>query len=429
MLKKFKGLSILLFIALLIIPLTGCKSEKSGSNSNGEKVEVSFMGWGNEQERKLYAEMFKKFEEKHPNIKVNYIYVPQDYDTKLKTMIKGNTVPDVFYVGENLVTEYVKTGKLAELDQYIEMYPELVANFVPGLLEYGKVDGKQYSIPKDWEPYIMYINKDLFNEAGVPIPTGDWDMEEYIDIANKLTKKEDGKTTQYGAALDTWWGPWSVFTQNEGGVWFKDGKSNFNTPEVIKGLTRMYDLFQTFKAAPSPATLKQSGMGQSQMFETGKVAMYPTGQWMVPTYREALNFEWTAVEMPKGATRVNPIFSGTLAVSADSKHQDEAVELLKYTLSKEGLQEIIGLGLGMPTNTEFFDDPSMVTSPPDADVLKATSNYLDTQVQLEAARSGHFSEFMDKYVTPQLDAAFNGKQTIEEAVKLIDEKANSELFK
>lgn len=428
MFKRTKGFSLTFICFLVIFSLVGC-SQASETKSDGEKVEISFMGWGNEQERQLYTNMFKKFEEKNPNIKVNYIFVPQDYDTKLKTMITGNTVPDVFYVGENLVAEYAKTGKLAELNQYIDMYPELVENFVPGLLEYGQVDGKQYSIPKDWEPFVMYINKDLFDEEGIPVPTGDWTMDEYIEIANKLTKTKDGKVVQYGAALETWWAPWSIFVQNEGGVWFKDGKSNMNTPEVIKGLTHVYDLFQTYKAAPSPAATEQAGMGQSQMFETGKVAMFPTGMWMVPTYRESVNFEWTAVEMPIGVQRVNTIHSGTLAVSADSKHPDEAVELLKYTLSKEGLQDIIGLGLGMPTNMDYMEDPAMVSGPPDMEPFKATAEYLDTTVQLEAAMSGHFSEYIDKYVTPQLDAAFNGKQTIEEAVKQIDEKANSELFK
>jgi len=426
--KRVKGLALIIAL-ILLISIVGCSNKESSSQSGGDgEIEISFMGWGNEQERKLYDAMFKKFEEKNPGVKVNYIFVPQDYDTKLKTMITGNTVPDVFYVGENVVTEYSKTGKLLELDPYIEAYPELVENFVPGLLEYGKVDGKQYSIPKDWEPYVMYINKDLFEEAGVDIPTSDWTMEDYIDIAKKLTKTEGDKVTQYGAALETWWGPWNVFVQNNGGVWFKDGKANFNNPEVIKGLTVMYDLFQTHNVAPSPAATEQAGMGQSQMFETGKVAMFPTGQWMVPTYNQSLNFDWTAVEMPKGVTRVNPIFSGTLAVSADSKHKDEAIELLKYTLSKEGLSDIIGLGLGMPTNTEFFEDPEMLKALPLTEPFKATAEYLDMNVQLEAARSGHFSELMDKYVTPELDAAFNGKQTIEEAVKKIDEKANSELF-
>jgi multiple sugar transport system substrate-binding protein len=439
--KRIKILSLLLILALLFTACGGAKSAGGNSGTGEEQetgevtkksegiTELSFMGWGNEQERELYSKMLKKFEEKNPEYKVNYIYVPKDYDTKLKTMITGNTVPDVFYVGETRVPDYAKTGKLEQLDPFIESYPDLVENFVPGLLDYGKYEGKQYTIPKDWEPYMMYINKDLFKQAGIEIPTSDWTMDEFMDIARKLTVVEDNKVKQYGIGLETWWGHWSVFAGNEGGVWFKDGKANFSDPNVVKGLQRMYDLFQTYKAAPSPSALQQSGMGQSQMFETGKVAMFPSGRWMVPTFRQSVSFDWTAVEMPKGSTRVNPIFSGTLAVGKDSKDKEGAIKLLRYVLSKEGLQEIIGLGLAMPTNTAYFDDPAMVTAPPDVEPFKATSNYLDMNVQLAATQSGHFTELLDKYAQPELDAAFNGKQTIEEAVKKIDEKANAELFK
>lgn len=429
-----KVLTLFLVVSMLFVSV-GCSNDSAGesegskqSSSSKDVVELSFMGWGNEQERELYDKMLRKFEEKNPEYKVNYIYVPQDYQTKLKTMIAGNTVPDVFYVPETAVVEYVKTGKLEELDGHIKVNPDLVANFVPGLLDYGQYDGKQYTIPKDWEPYVMYINKELFNKANLPIPTGNWTMDEFTDIARKLTIVEDGKAIQYGIGLETWWGPWSVFVGNEGGEWFKNGKSNFNDPKVIRGLTRMYDLFQTYKAAPSPSALQQSGMGQSQMFETGKVAMYSSGRWMVPTFRQTLNFEWTAVEMPIGEKRLNPIFSGTLAISKDSKDKEGAVKLLSYVLSKEGLQDIIGMGLAMPTNMEYFDDPTMVTGPPEVEPFKATSNYLDTKVQLEATQSGHFTEYIDKYITPELDNAFNGKQTIQEAVKKIDDGANAELF-
>ncbi|MEC0091927.1 hypothetical protein [Paenibacillus macquariensis] len=41
-------------------------------------------------------------------------------------------------------------------------------------------------------------------------------------------------------------------------------------------------------------------MRQSQMFETSKVAMYPSGRWVVPTYRQSVSFNWTAEAPPSG---------------------------------------------------------------------------------------------------------------------------------
>jgi multiple sugar transport system substrate-binding protein len=442
MFVKIRGLALLLVLSMLFTACSAGSGQSKESNNtagtnttdqvetsstSGKKVKLSFMGWGNEQERGLYEKMLKGFEAKNPGYKVNYIYVPKDYDTKLKTMLTGNTLPDVFWVDGTVVPDYAKTGKLEPLNEIVRLN-SLDEDFVPGLLDYGKYDGIQYTIPKDWEPYMMYINVGLFKKAGVPVPTGEWTMDEFMDIAKKMTVQKDGQISQYGVGLETWWGPWSVFAGNEGGVWFKDGKANFSDPKVVKGLQRMYNLFQTNKSAPSPSSLQQSGMGQSQMFETGKVAMYASGRWMVPTFRQTASFEWTAVEMPKGETRINPLFSGTLAISKDSKDKEGAAKLLTYVLSKEGLKDVIGLGLAMPNKTKYIDDPEMVNAPPAVEPFKATAQYLDTKIQLAATQSGHFSELINKYVQPELDSAFNGKQTIQEAVKKIDAKANKELF-
>ncbi|MEC0091926.1 hypothetical protein [Paenibacillus macquariensis] len=43
-------------------------------------------------------------------------------------------------------------------------------------------------------------------------------MDEFMEIAKKLTVVKDGKTTQYGIGLEAWWGTWSVFAGNEGGA-------------------------------------------------------------------------------------------------------------------------------------------------------------------------------------------------------------------
>src|SRR5215210_924877 len=86
----------LLLIALLgacggsgAAPATGGNASTPTASTNTtasqETTEVSFMGWGNDQERELYANMLKQFEAKNPGYKVNYIYVPQDYGTKFQT--------------------------------------------------------------------------------------------------------------------------------------------------------------------------------------------------------------------------------------------------------------------------------------------------------------------------------------------------------
>jgi multiple sugar transport system substrate-binding protein len=394
----------------------------------GEPIEVSFMGWGSEEERQIYQEAFDLFKEQ-TGISVNYIYVPQDYDTKFKTMVAGDEVPDVFYVPENEVINYAATGKLLNLDPYIETNPEVVNDFVPGLLEFGQLeDGSQYAIPKGWEPFLVFINVDMFNEAGVPVPDGSWTFDEFREVARQMTVPGDAQSARYGLALDTWWGPWMTFIGNAGGEFFADGQSKFDDPNVIAGLQYMVDLALVDKSAPSPAVLQQTGMGSSQMFQTGRVAMYPTGRWVTPTYRDSLDFTWDAVEMPIGERRVNPIFSGMLAIGANSEHPDAAFQLLQFLMGKEGQLGVTGMGLQMPPYQAQMDDPDLVNEPPSLGPSKATAVYHGYDSQLNTARSGKFGEYVNRIVQPQLDAVFTGDKTVEEAVVAIDEQANAELF-
>ena len=54
--------------------------------------------------------------------------------------------------------------------------------------------------------YVMYLNKDLFKEAGVDLPTTDWTVEDYKNIAAQMTKKsEDGSRVDvYGTAINNY---------------------------------------------------------------------------------------------------------------------------------------------------------------------------------------------------------------------------------
>ena len=62
--------------------------------------------------------------------------------------------------------------------------------YLPGLLDPGKVDGKQYLLPKDYSPLAVYYNKKLFDAATVPYPEDGWTWDDLLATAQKLTVKD-----------------------------------------------------------------------------------------------------------------------------------------------------------------------------------------------------------------------------------------------
>ncbi len=399
------------------------------AQSSALKGKVSFMSWGDESERRMYEIVINDFEAKNPGVKVNYIFAPDDYYTKLQTMIAGNSAPDIFYLNEGRFAAFAKDGVCLDLGPWIKKYPELTADFVGGLLRYGSYNGKQYGIPKDWQPIVMYVNEDIFKAAGVPLPGPSWTTEDYRSIAKRLTVLDaKGKVQQWGAAVENYRADWMVFARSYGGEWFRNGKSNWSDPNVIKGMQAMLDVIAD-KSAPSPTALSGMGQSETQLFETGKVGMFPTGRWAVPTYRETCAaFKWSTVEMPKGSMRSNPIITANLALSSQTKNPEVAVALLRHILSDESLATVMKLGIGMPSYKRLLTKTGYIAEPPSAAPFIATGAYIDSKVQYECVATAKYPQYQD-IISAQLDLAMRGSITMKEAAAAIDAKANSEIFK
>ena len=244
--KTLKKTLAFLMTAAMALSVAGCggsseedsgdqQPTKSAEDTNWEGAEkaaelsgnLTYMHSGDDYEREMYANVFSTYEQYAPNVSVEQMYVPSDYDTKLQTLAAADDLPDLFWVGEAGVKRYKDAGMLSELDSVIEEYPQLTEDIIDGVLEFGNIDGQQAAFPKDWTSYVMYLNLDMFEEAGVDVPTNDWTVEDYKEIAAELTQtSEDGsRTTVYGTAINNYRADWINWMGNYGADWFADGKA------------------------------------------------------------------------------------------------------------------------------------------------------------------------------------------------------------
>ncbi|MEG2929120.1 MAG: sugar ABC transporter substrate-binding protein [Oscillospiraceae bacterium] len=395
--------------------------------SKGLSGTVSYMHFGDDYERQMYADMFSAYQKLVPNVKVEQMFTPgSDYYTKLQTLGASKTLPDVFWVSESRLAEFGEAGLLTDLAPYLEQYPDLKNDMVSGLADYGVYKDKTYGIPKDWTSYVMYINKDMFKAAGIPIPTSEWTMDDYLEIAKKLTVKEGDRVVQYGTAVNNYRADWVNFMGNFEAPWFKDGKSNISDPLAIKGLSYQTQLIKD-GSAPSPGSVSSTGDSEDRLFIIGKIAMFPSGRWVVPSFRTECDFEWTAVEMPKGTTRCTPFISGILAIGESSKNKDAAANLISYQMSDPGLKYVMTSALAMPAYNHLMTDAEYVNTPPEADAFVATSKYLGNKEQMDALMTGKWAKFND-VMRAELSLAYEGEQTLEEAAAKIDKLCNETVF-
>lgn len=444
--KMKKFLVILLVVALtLTTGLAGCgkkdgdtppattqdKTETTGTTQTDNEPKVSgkitYMHWGDDYERAMYESLIAEYMEKHPGTEVTQIYTPDDYYTKVSTMVSSNTLPDLFWFAEGRVAEYSKAGILADLAPVYEKYPALIDDMIPSLRKFGQFEGKEVAAVKDWTSYVMYLNLDLFKEAGVTPPTSDWTMDDYLEIAKQMTKKEGDRVTQYGLVVNNYRADWISWFGAYNAEWFKDGKANFSDPKSIAALKPMFDAV-ALGYAPSPAAMSGMGMSEDRMFITGMVAMYPSGRWAIPPFRAECDFEWEAIELPTAETKSVAFICGMVGMSEKSQNKDLAGDFLAYQLSEDGLKHVMPSALALPAYTGMMANPEFVSAPPSPEPFIKSAAYVGTDVQYKALMSGGFSE-LNTAVTAELSAAFNGDQTLETAMQNIDNTVNGSTFK
>lgn len=336
-----KKLLVLFFFTVLFF--TGCVKKS-------DKTVIQFASWGSQSEVEIIKPILAEFEREYPNIKVDFIHIPQNYFQKIHLLFASNLAPDVLFINNLYLPIYAKAKVLDEIED-----KEYLSNFYEKSVKSLSFDGKVYAIPRDISTMVVYYNKDLFDKYDVKVPNKYWSFDDFLAIARKLTKDTDGdgKTDVWGISFEEDLLYYLPFLTSEGGgVLSDDSKTSIlNAPESQKGLKFYADLRKRYHVAPTEAESASETM--AQMFLQGKLAMYISGRWMVPKFREDANFDWNVVNFPAGDKgSVVPLDASGWAIAKSSKHKSESIRLIKYLSSKESIEKFSKSGLIVPARID-----------------------------------------------------------------------------
>ncbi|WP_432663271.1 sugar ABC transporter substrate-binding protein [Wukongibacter baidiensis] len=353
-----KVLSIILCVALMVTMLVGCGQKESGTESSdgGDKpVTLTFALWNKDQEP-VMQEIVKKFEETHPNIKVNVQLTPyKQFWTKMETAATGGSLPDVFWMNGPRFMKYASSDMLMPISDKIKANNIDMSKYPQGLIDLYTYDGKQYGIPKDWDVTALWYNKKLFDAAGVEYPTNEWTWDDMVEAARKITDVDKGI---YGTAAridDNQVGVYNTIPAADGFVISKDRKqSGYNTEGNVKGINVWLDLI---KEGLSPTVEEMTDTSAVDMFSSGKIAMMYAASWNVKPFMENENIrnDIDLVVMPKLEKRAAVIHGLINAISAGTEHPEEAWELVKFLGSKEANEIWAESGVVIPAHKDVLD--------------------------------------------------------------------------
>jgi multiple sugar transport system substrate-binding protein len=356
-----KKLIITAMSTLLVSAVTGCSSGNSGtaappqagntgaavtSNTAAKKATITWWAAWNEGDGP--GEMIKKFNQKYPDIKVNYVQFQNtpEGNVKLDTALLASQDVDVFFnYGTKYVDPRAKKNLLLDLNDIIAKDKfDVEAELGTGIYKYKD---KYYSLPATAQSSGIWINKKYLDAAGLKTPT-EWTLDEFNDYARKMTKGE-GANKVYGAsdsqsALD--WHRVARGLIGTDAYYNKDGLSNFDHPAFKKSLESKYNAENVEKFQYPYKDYKATKGTVFDVFMLGKAAMVSSqnaiARLISDTQKYPRDFTVEVAPNPtftKGQKNYNSGVSyfGYLAINANTKEKEASWTFTKWLLTEGSL--------------------------------------------------------------------------------------------
>ena len=277
----------------------------AGAQAQETVVWWDFLGGGDGIRMK---KMIEDFNAANPDVQIQATTLDWGvpFYTKVQTSAAVGEGPDVMTYHTSRVPLAVSQNILQEITA--EDWAALGFNqdsFAPAIHEAVNVDGKQYAVPLDTHPIVLYYNKDKLAAAGLIGEDGKPTGLDGIDNFNAaLTKIQEGGT-KWGMSTFTAAGDfqfrtiYSLLCQQDGqmltdGEWLAgDNKDKLTNAVGVVSNWVKDGYIPAYTEYPAAIAL----------FTSGESAMHINGVWEVPTFTDLaakgeLGFEWGAIELP-----------------------------------------------------------------------------------------------------------------------------------
>lgn len=283
------------------LTVTACNSPQS-THSAAESKTTNIVFWdlfGGADGTTMNA-IVAKFNQTHPSIHIQE--ETQDwgqYYTKLITAVLGRKAPD-------LAISHVDHLGILKTQGVIEPIGPAAASvginwseFFQAPMKDAVIDGKHYAIPLDVHTYLLFYNKKVLEESGVP--ASQFHITSYDDFVNICNQVKAHGYVPFSFG-ENGWGPlamWETFYYQMGGTALLNSArtqevftDSSNQAIAIKAMQKLYDLYNTKHEIPANIS------NTAELFKSGKAAFTIDGTWNVDDFHKSLGSQLGVAEMP-----------------------------------------------------------------------------------------------------------------------------------
>lgn len=341
-----------LALAACAVPTAAPSGEAAGGETApaGEKVTIRFHARIGQQEDTLYDMQIPKFMEENPDIEIVKESFPgEEYNTKVSTMLAGNTLGDAAWsaLGGATINFMWAQNIVAPIDDLVASNNIDLSQWYEGCIKAITVEGNLLGLPFKSHPglAVIYYNETAFEAAGLDLPQAGWTQEQQIEMAKALTKS-DANPPFYGflPGVGNIWKTLVTLSRAFGTELLNEDGTKFqlNSELGVQAITWLYDLFQTHKVAPTPDQMVGGG---NDMWIANSLGMYQGGTSVSVTGGTIGDaFKWMVAPNAVGPGGVggSDYEVDAYTVTTASQHPNEAFKWVQYLCSKDS-----GIQLGL----------------------------------------------------------------------------------
>lgn len=294
-------------------------------------------------------EKSKEFSDKHDNINISVVSAGWSYtNTQLPIQLSVGEGPDLVKATGNF-GEFALDMRPYMSDE--ESFRKLYGNNLQKLIdpEHNKGD-EIFGFVASQTVNLPFVNKTLFEQAGVPIPEKGYTLAELVEASGKVAKLTD---TEIPFTIDRSGHRLVGPILSDGGRFIRNGEIVFPdqaTRNLFKDLKSWVDQGYFPEDMWGSAGGHQY-KGMDHEFINGNAVTYFAGNWMVNPFSAKVGnfFEWELLPTPQG-TESSATYTGGNFVYAlkHTKHPKEVVQFIEFLGSEPVQREIAERFLLLP---------------------------------------------------------------------------------
>lgn len=348
-------------LLLLVLDVTACGRDDG-------RIRMRVMTWAGDTEIATEQRIANLFTERHPDVSVVVESATTRYQEKLLTSIAAGSPPSVFLLDGPDIPTFLDRGLTLDLTPWLDRVGYDPGRVFPRVMETFRRGGRVYALPKDFTPMAMYLNRSVFERAGVPLPPASgWTREEFLASARALTRDTtgDGRADVYAFDFPRnpyQWIPW--VWSGGGDILSPDGLRAtgwLDSPRTLETLEFLADLVTQYAVAPGVQFVGSGDPAREARFATGGQAMLFSGHWTLQLLVTGMGQDPDGIVLApiphaRGQETTTVLYASGWAVPANVTHRRQAIELAAFLGSEEAQRMRATTRLGVPAFRDVAEE-------------------------------------------------------------------------